>query len=247
MILTRVGRSHRNGLHSGRKAGRLSCFARGSFVIGSCPIVATGGYAILIFRCLLQPRIKEILRSMVAALWPIQPIDLHSIAGGVDMVACVLGRRADHGAEEQAESLNVRMAGGCRVLNDSVVIIDRGNSALGGRRRYEDEPETIADTEIRRLRGSRRKMRPQFAAYARFGRRRRYSRPAQAAGRRATIGALRAKWRVGGRAADTGPKPPVVTGLSLAVCSGFGSAFWRRVRRWQHEPTRDRTRRCIAS
>ena len=32
MILTRVGRSHRNGLHSGRKAARLSCFARGSFV-----------------------------------------------------------------------------------------------------------------------------------------------------------------------------------------------------------------------
>ena len=31
MILTRVGRSHRKGLHSGRKAARLSCFARGSF------------------------------------------------------------------------------------------------------------------------------------------------------------------------------------------------------------------------
>ena len=30
MILTRVGRSHRKGLHSGRKAARLSCFARGS-------------------------------------------------------------------------------------------------------------------------------------------------------------------------------------------------------------------------
>ena len=30
MILTRVGRSHRNGLHSGRKAARLSYFARGS-------------------------------------------------------------------------------------------------------------------------------------------------------------------------------------------------------------------------
>ena len=27
MILTRVGRSHRKGLHSGRKAARLSCFA----------------------------------------------------------------------------------------------------------------------------------------------------------------------------------------------------------------------------
>ena len=31
MILTRVGRSHRKGLHSGRKAARLSCCARGSF------------------------------------------------------------------------------------------------------------------------------------------------------------------------------------------------------------------------
>ena len=30
MILTRGGRSHRKGLHSGRKAARLSCFARGS-------------------------------------------------------------------------------------------------------------------------------------------------------------------------------------------------------------------------
>ena len=30
MILRRVGRSHRKGLHSGRKAARLSCFARGS-------------------------------------------------------------------------------------------------------------------------------------------------------------------------------------------------------------------------
>ena len=30
MILTRVGRSHRKGLHSGRKAARLSYFARGS-------------------------------------------------------------------------------------------------------------------------------------------------------------------------------------------------------------------------
>ena len=30
MILTRVGRSHRKGLHSGRKAARLACFARGS-------------------------------------------------------------------------------------------------------------------------------------------------------------------------------------------------------------------------
>ena len=33
MILTRVGRSHRKGLHSGRKAARLSYFARGSRVI----------------------------------------------------------------------------------------------------------------------------------------------------------------------------------------------------------------------
>ena len=32
MILTRVGRSHRKGLHSGRKAARLSCFARGSVI-----------------------------------------------------------------------------------------------------------------------------------------------------------------------------------------------------------------------
>ena len=31
MILRRVGRSHRKGLHSGRKAARLSCFARGSY------------------------------------------------------------------------------------------------------------------------------------------------------------------------------------------------------------------------
>ena len=30
MILRRVGLSHRKGLHSGRKAARLSCFARGS-------------------------------------------------------------------------------------------------------------------------------------------------------------------------------------------------------------------------
>ena len=30
MILTRGGRSHRKGLHSGRKTARLSCFARGS-------------------------------------------------------------------------------------------------------------------------------------------------------------------------------------------------------------------------
>ena len=30
MILTRVGRSHRKGLHSGRKTARLSYFARGS-------------------------------------------------------------------------------------------------------------------------------------------------------------------------------------------------------------------------
>ena len=30
MILTRVGRSHRNSLKSGRKAARLSYFARGS-------------------------------------------------------------------------------------------------------------------------------------------------------------------------------------------------------------------------
>ena len=33
MILRRVGRSHRKGLHSGRKAARLSYFARGSGVI----------------------------------------------------------------------------------------------------------------------------------------------------------------------------------------------------------------------
>ena len=33
MILRRVGLSHRKGLHSGRKAARLSCFARGSAVI----------------------------------------------------------------------------------------------------------------------------------------------------------------------------------------------------------------------
>ena len=31
MILTRVGLSHRKGLHSGRKTARLSYFARGSF------------------------------------------------------------------------------------------------------------------------------------------------------------------------------------------------------------------------
>ena len=41
MILTRVGRSHRKGLHSGRKAARLSCFARGSYVIAaSCGMLA---------------------------------------------------------------------------------------------------------------------------------------------------------------------------------------------------------------
>ena len=34
MILTRGGRSHRKGLHSGRKAARLSCFARGSIDYG---------------------------------------------------------------------------------------------------------------------------------------------------------------------------------------------------------------------
>ena len=35
MILRRVGLSHRKGLHSGRKAARLSCFARGSKAIFS--------------------------------------------------------------------------------------------------------------------------------------------------------------------------------------------------------------------
>ena len=37
MILTRVGRSHRKGLHSGRKTARLSCFARGSRAIRNNP------------------------------------------------------------------------------------------------------------------------------------------------------------------------------------------------------------------
>ena len=39
MILTRVGRSHRKGLHSGRKTARLSYFARGSKGKGSVPYV----------------------------------------------------------------------------------------------------------------------------------------------------------------------------------------------------------------
>ena len=37
MILTRGGRSHRKGLHSGRKTARLSYFARGSYVGGKRP------------------------------------------------------------------------------------------------------------------------------------------------------------------------------------------------------------------
>ena len=42
MILRRVGRSHRKGLHSGRKAARLSCFARGSVDFGFVRLIKTG-------------------------------------------------------------------------------------------------------------------------------------------------------------------------------------------------------------
>ena len=41
MILTRVGRSHRKGLHSGRNAARLSYFARGSYRYYFSPISST--------------------------------------------------------------------------------------------------------------------------------------------------------------------------------------------------------------